>query len=96
MLSSTDGASGGVTEQLIDHYAHAAEGRPAMIMVEVMAVAGRYVFLKGQLRIDDAKFMRGLRRLVEAIHLNEVACEFQLHYAGAFGIEPISPSGIAC
>jgi 2,4-dienoyl-CoA reductase-like NADH-dependent reductase (Old Yellow Enzyme family)/NADPH-dependent 2,4-dienoyl-CoA reductase/sulfur reductase-like enzyme len=67
-----------------------------MIIVEITAIADRYAFPDSQLRIDDIKFMRGLHRLVEAIHLNGSACQFQLHCAGAFGRDPISPSGVAC
>lgn len=96
MMSGYVSANGEVTEQLLDHYAHAAKGGPAMIIVEITAIADHYAFPEGQLRIDDARFMRGLHRLVEAIHLNGVACEFQLHCAGSFGRDPISPSGVAC
>jgi 2,4-dienoyl-CoA reductase-like NADH-dependent reductase (Old Yellow Enzyme family)/thioredoxin reductase len=96
MLSGTASANGEVTDRLIEHYAYAASGGPAMIVVEVTAVADRYGIPEGQLRIDDVKFMRGLHRLVEAIHLNDVACEIQLHCHGAFGRDSISPSGVAC
>jgi 2,4-dienoyl-CoA reductase-like NADH-dependent reductase (Old Yellow Enzyme family)/NADPH-dependent 2,4-dienoyl-CoA reductase/sulfur reductase-like enzyme len=67
-----------------------------MIIIEAVGVAKRYLWPETQLRIDDVKFMPGLRRLVETIHLNSVACELQLHCAGAFGRDPISPSGVAC
>jgi 2,4-dienoyl-CoA reductase-like NADH-dependent reductase (Old Yellow Enzyme family)/NADPH-dependent 2,4-dienoyl-CoA reductase/sulfur reductase-like enzyme len=96
MLTGMSSANGEVTEQLIDHYAFAAKGGLAMIIVEITAIADRYAFPDSQLRIDDRKLMRGLHRLVEAIHLNGSACQFQLHCAGAFGRDPISPSGVAC
>lgn len=92
-LSSVNGE---VTQQLIDMYANAAKGEPAMIIIEATAVSGRFAWKESHLRIDDNKYMSGLHRVVEAIHLNGVACEFQINCAGAFGREPISPSGIAC
>ncbi len=96
MWSRTSSVDGEVTQQLLDLYENAAKGGPSMIIVEAVAIAERYSWPESQLRIDDAKFMPGLRRLVEIIHLNGVACEFQLHCAGAFGRDAISPSGVAC
>ena len=96
MWSRTSSVEGEVTQQLLDMYEAAAKGGPAMIVVEAIGVDGRYVWPESQLRLDDAKFMPGLRRLVDIIHRNGCACEFQLHCAGAFGKDPISPSGVAC
>lgn len=96
MWSRTSSVDGEVTQQLLDLYERAAKGGPAMIIVEAVAIAERYSWPESQLRIDDAKFMPGLQRLVEMIHLNGVACELQLHCAGAFGRDAISPSGVAC
>jgi 2,4-dienoyl-CoA reductase-like NADH-dependent reductase (Old Yellow Enzyme family)/thioredoxin reductase len=96
MWSRTSSADGEVTQQLLDLYEHAAKGGPSMIIVEAVAIAERYSWPESQLRIDDARFMPGLQRLVETIHLNGVACELQLHCAGAFGRDPISPSAVAC
>src|SRR5512143_1588439 len=96
MLSGMASADGEVSEQLIDHYVSAAKGGPAMIIVEVTAVDWRYAVPMSQLRIDETRFLRPLHRLVDAIHLNQVACEFQLHCHGAFGKDPISPSGVPC
>jgi 2,4-dienoyl-CoA reductase-like NADH-dependent reductase (Old Yellow Enzyme family)/NADPH-dependent 2,4-dienoyl-CoA reductase/sulfur reductase-like enzyme len=96
MLMGIGSADGEVTDRLIDHYADAAKGGLAMVIVEFMAVDWRYGAPLGQLRIDDARFLRPLYRLVEAIHRNNVACEFQLHCHGAFGKDPISPSGVPC
>jgi 2,4-dienoyl-CoA reductase-like NADH-dependent reductase (Old Yellow Enzyme family)/NADPH-dependent 2,4-dienoyl-CoA reductase/sulfur reductase-like enzyme len=96
MWSRTSSVEGEVTQQLLDMYETAAKGGPAMIVVEAIGVDARYVWPESQLRLDDAKFMPGLRRLVDIIHRNGCACEFQLHCAGAFGKDPISPSGVAC
>ncbi len=96
MLMGIGGVDGEVTDRLIDHYADAAKGGLAMVIMEFMAVDWRYAAPLGQLRIDDARFLRPLYRLVEAIHRNNVACEFQLHCHGSFGKDPISPSGIPC
>lgn len=96
MWTRTSSAEGEVTQQLLDYYENAAKGGPSMIIVEAIAVAERYSWPESQLRIDDVKFMAGLRRLVETIHFNNVACQLQIHCAGAFGRDPISPSGVAC
>jgi 2,4-dienoyl-CoA reductase-like NADH-dependent reductase (Old Yellow Enzyme family) len=96
MWSRTSNVEGEVTEQLLGMYESAAKGGVSMIIVEAVAVAARYAWPESQPRIDDVKFMPGLRRLVEIIHLNGTACEFQLHCAGAFGRDPVSPSGVAC
>ncbi len=96
MWSRMSNINGEVTQQLLGMYENAAKGGPAMIIVEATAVDGRYTWTEPQLRIDHRRFMPGLRRLVEAIHLNDAACEFQLHCAGAFSGAPISPSGVPC
>lgn len=96
MWSRYSGVNGEVTQQILDMYESASKGGPAMIIVEAMAIADRYTWSESQLRIDDPKFLPGLGRLVETIHLNGTACEFQLHCAGAFGKDPISPSGVPC
>jgi 2,4-dienoyl-CoA reductase-like NADH-dependent reductase (Old Yellow Enzyme family)/thioredoxin reductase len=96
MWSRTSSVDGEVTQQLLDLYENAAKGGPSLIIVEAVAIAERYSWPESQLRIDDVKFMPGLRRLVETIHLNSVTCELQLHCAGAFGRDAISPSGVAC
>lgn len=96
MWSRMSSVAGEVTQQLLDMYEQAAKGGVALIVVEGMGIDGRYLWPEPQLRIDDKKFMPGLRRLVDIIHRNGCACEFQLHCAGAFGIDPISPSGVAC
>lgn len=96
MWSRTSGVSGEVTDQMLAMYESAARGGPSMIIIEATAVAWQYAWPESQLRIDDVRFMPGLRRLVETIHLNGSACEFQLHCAGAFSKDPISPSGVAC
>lgn len=96
MWSRTHSSSGEVTRQLLDMYEAAAKGGLAMIIVEAMAVDGRYMWPESQLRIDGVRFLSGLRRLVDIIHLNGAACEFQLHCAGSFAKEAISPSGVAC
>jgi 2,4-dienoyl-CoA reductase-like NADH-dependent reductase (Old Yellow Enzyme family) len=96
MWSRTSSVEGEVTQHLLDMYEAAARGGPAMIVVAATGVDGRYVWPESQLRLDHAKYMPGLRRLVDIIHHNGCACEFQLHCAGAFGKDPISPSGVAC
>jgi 2,4-dienoyl-CoA reductase-like NADH-dependent reductase (Old Yellow Enzyme family)/thioredoxin reductase len=95
MWSRTSSITGEVTQQLLDLYEAAARGGPAMIIVEATGITSRYVWPESQLLIDDVKFIPGLRRLVEIIHLNNSACEFQLHCAGSFCSDPISPSGVA-
>lgn len=96
MWTRTCSTDGEVTQQQLDYYENAAKGGPSMIIVEAIAVAERYSWPESQLRIDDIRYMAGLKRLVETIHLNNVPCELQIHCAGAFGRDPISPSGVAC
>ena len=85
---------GEVTQQLVDMYENFAKGGAAMVIIEGIAVDGRHTWVQPQIRIDDAKYLPGLRRLVDVIHLNGAACEFQIMCSGAFGTDPISPSGV--
>ena len=94
--SRTASVDGEVTQQALDMYENFAKGGVSMVIVEAIAVDGRHTWEQPQFRIDDVKYLPGLRRLVEVIHLNGAACTFQLHCAGAFGIDPISPSGVPC
>lgn len=87
--------NGEVTQQLIDYYSARAKGKPGMIIVEATGVDGRHLWEQSELRIDDVKYLPGLYRLIDAIHLNGIPVVLQLHNAGAFGTDPISPSGVA-
>lgn len=95
MWSRYAAASGEVSQKQIDYFAMRAKYRPALIIVESAAVDGRHTWVQGQIRIDDDKFLNRLYDLVYAIHRNDVPVFIQLHNAGAFGTNPISPSGVA-
>ncbi len=90
----TASVEGEVTQQTLDLYESFARGGAGMIMIEGIAVHGGHTWLEPQIRIDDPKYMPGLRRLVDIIHMNDSLCEFQLMCSGAFGTDPISPSGV--
>jgi 2,4-dienoyl-CoA reductase-like NADH-dependent reductase (Old Yellow Enzyme family)/NADPH-dependent 2,4-dienoyl-CoA reductase/sulfur reductase-like enzyme len=90
-MASVDGE---VTERLIDHYVARAKGGVGLICTEAVAVDPRHTWIEPQIRIDDNKYLPGLRRLVDAVHRYDVPIVCQLHVAGMFGINPISPSGV--
>lgn len=95
MWSRYAAASGEVSQEQIDYFTARAKYRPALIIVESAAVDGRHTWVQGQIRIDNDKFLNRLYDLVYAVHLNDVRIFIQLHCAGAFGTDPISPSGVA-
>lgn len=88
--------SGEVGERMISHYTARAKGGAGLITQEALAVDPRHTWIEPQARIDDDSFGPGLHRLVEKVHLYNTAIIAQLHNAGMFGRDPISPSGVAC
>lgn len=86
--------NGEVTDQLIDYYIARARNKPGMITTGSSYVDYRHV-AEPLIRIDDNKFLPGLSRLVDVIHVNNVPVVIQLNHKGAFGTDPISPSGVA-
>jgi len=90
-MASIDGE---VTDRIIDHYVARARGGVGLICTEAVAVDPRHTWIEPQLRIDDNKYAPGMHRLVESVHRYNVPIVCQIHVAGMFGINPISPSGV--
>ncbi|MGD9823628.1 FAD-dependent oxidoreductase [Desulfobacter sp.] len=87
-------ADGEISDRQIDHYAARARGGAGLIIQEGTAVDGRHVWKEPEIRIDNDRFCPGLHRLVETVHRYNVPIICQLHCAGMFGVDPISPSGV--
>lgn len=96
LWTRTATADGEVSDRTIAHYAARAKGGVGALFVESCAVDGRNTWKEAQIRIDHDKYGPGHRRLVEAIHLYDVPIICQLHHAGMFGNDPVSPSGVPC
>jgi 2,4-dienoyl-CoA reductase-like NADH-dependent reductase (Old Yellow Enzyme family)/thioredoxin reductase len=95
MWSRMSTVNGEVTEQMINHYAARSRGGAAVVIIEATMVDSRYGWPQPTLSIDNAKFMPGLSRLVEAIHRNGAAVFIELVNIGAHSSDPISPSGVS-
>jgi 2,4-dienoyl-CoA reductase-like NADH-dependent reductase (Old Yellow Enzyme family)/thioredoxin reductase len=102
MGSNLASETGGVTDELIAHYARRARGGVGLVIVENTAVAyplGRNGAT--HLRLDGDAFIPGLRRLVEAVQREGAAVAVQLNHAGAWtspartgGLQPVAPSDV--
>lgn len=88
--------TGEVSDRTIAHYVARARGGAGMITTEGVAVDGNHHWHEAQMRLDDDCFIPGHRRLVEEVHLYNVPIICQLHHAGMFGTDPVSPSGVPC
>lgn len=91
--ASTDGEA---VDRVIEHYRTRAKGGAGLLTQEGTAVDGNHLWIEPQLRIDDDKYLPGLSRLVEAVHCYNTPIIVQLHHAGMYGTDPVSPSGVAC
>ncbi|MCM1989051.1 FAD-dependent oxidoreductase [Oceanirhabdus seepicola] len=96
LWTRTASAEGEVTERTIAHYVARAKGGTGVISTEGVAVDGRHTWVEPQMRLDHNRFAPGHRRLVEEVHMYNVPIICQLHHAGMFGNDPVSPSGIPC
>lgn len=88
-----------VTDQLVGYYAKRAEGGVGLIIVEATCIdnpIGRAI--PHQICIDNAKYIPGLRKLVEAVHAHGAKIAVQLHHAGPNthleGAQPVAPSPV--
>ena len=95
METNTCSISGEVNDRVIAHYAARAKGGAGLVTQEFTAVDGRSTVLPLQLRIDRDEYMVGLNRLVNAVHAYGTPIICQLHHAGMFSKNPVSPSGVA-
>ena len=96
LWTRTASSEGEVTDRTIAHYVARAKGGAGVITTEGVAVDGRHTWVEPQMRLDHNRFSPGHRRLVEEVHMYNVPIICQLHHAGMFGNDPISPSGIPC
>ncbi len=89
---------GEVTPELVHHYAARARGGASLVVVEGSTVDSRRprVDAEQTLGIYNDGHIPGLRKLSDAIHLNGALACIQLHHAGMWGADPVSPSGVPC
>lgn len=85
---------GEVTQTQINHYAARARGGAGLINLGSIAVDPKHLWKEPQNCIYADKFAPGLHELVEAVHMWEVPILCQLHHAGMFGKDPVSPSTV--
>lgn len=95
MESNTCSINGEVTDVQIAHYEARARGGAGMIIQEFTAVDGNHTIGPVQTRIDHDKYKVGLHRLVNTVHSYGTPMICQLHHAGMFSEDPVSPSGVA-
>ncbi len=94
--------NGYVTDRMIYHYEKRAMGGAGLIIVENVCFdypRGRHGAY--QPRVDDPKFIRGLKRLAEAVHRYGAKISAELTHPGMFadlrfngGLTPMGPSRI--
>lgn len=104
MATNYGGENGEVTERMVRYYAERAKGGTGLIIVENAQIdypGGKNVVL--QHRIDDDKFIPGLRWLAESIHDHGALAFQQIHHAGrqtslgvTEGAPVVSSSPIPC
>lgn len=94
MMKIFGAENGEVTQPVIDYYSARAKGGAALITTGLFEVLGRKTVRYP--RIDDDKYVYGLRKLAEAIHSDGVPIIVQLHHGGPSAGDPISPSGVPC
>jgi len=95
--------NGYVTDRMIYHYEKRAMGGAGLIIVENVCFdfpGGRHGAY--QPRIDDPKFIRGFKRLADAVHRYGARISAELTHPGAFadlrfngGLTPMGPSRIS-
>ena len=75
---------GSVSPPLLKHYADLAASGVSMVVVANVAVSPKGVTSRYNLRVDDDKFIPGLRDLVSAIKRQGALACIQLNHAGRF------------
>lgn len=96
LWTRTASVEGEITDRTIAHYEARARGGCGVITTEACSVDGRHTWKTPQIAIYDEKFLPGHRRLVETIHAYNIPIICQIHHAGMFGNDPVSPSGVKC
>jgi 2,4-dienoyl-CoA reductase-like NADH-dependent reductase (Old Yellow Enzyme family)/thioredoxin reductase len=101
MVTNYASPNGFVTDRLRDYYAARARGGVGLVIVEATCVesrAGRG--FKGQILIDDDRFLPGLRELTREVKAHGAKIAVQVHHAGSetgsrlIGVQPVAPSPI--
>ncbi len=84
--------TGEVSPQGIAYHAARARGGAGLITIGIMQVQGAE--WGSALRLDDDKYITGLKKLTEAVHAGGSPIIAQLHHGGPSSFPPISPSGV--
>lgn len=93
------GHDGRVTDWHVVHYASRAAGQVGFIIVEATGIEDRGRISENDLGIWEDGQITGLKRLVEAVHLNDGKIAIQLGHAGRKSTveytTPVAPSALA-
>lgn len=87
MATNYASETGGITEALMDYYEVRAKGGTGLIIVENCCVdspGGRSGAT--QLRLDEDRFVPGISRLVEMVHLYGAKVAVQINHSGPAGV----------
>jgi len=99
MATNFASETGEPTDRQIAYYAARARGGVGLIVVENTTIEHRSGGNGAvQLRIDDDRYVPGLKRLAEAIRAGGAAAAVQINHAGAVAREPadrVAPSEVA-
>lgn len=89
--------TGEVSPLILEHYREMAASGAAMIVVENAAVDPRGLGSPFTLRIDEDRFLPGLKELAETIQNQGALAAIQINHAGRFAWleEPAAPSAVA-
>lgn len=92
------------TESIIRYYEERAKGGCGLIITEISRIDDvTGIGMQGQLSVTSGKYVRGLVRLVDAVHKYDTKIFLQLHHPGREvssqflgGTQPVGPSPLAC
>jgi len=90
---------GEVTEKLVNHYFDRSEGL-GLLIVEHAYVSPEGKLSDNQLGAYSDRFIMGLKKLVEAVHVHETPIALQINHAGSAttrevcGVRPYAPSPV--
>jgi 2,4-dienoyl-CoA reductase-like NADH-dependent reductase (Old Yellow Enzyme family) len=84
--------TGEVTPQGIAYHAARAKGGAGLITIGIMQVQGAE--WGSALRLDDDRYIDGLKKLTNAVHAGGAPIIAQLHHGGPSAHPSISPSGV--
>jgi 2,4-dienoyl-CoA reductase-like NADH-dependent reductase (Old Yellow Enzyme family) len=93
---------GYITDKLINYLRDIAKGGAGLIIVENTAVNLEGRNLSNEPRLDDDRYIKDFRRLVDEVHKAGTKISIQLHHGGrsssskVHGFTPVAPSAIPC